>query len=213
MLKLINIRSNNVTKKVESYMSSLPNKRFYTLDEYFALVRQSDERYEYWDGEIFCMSGNKKEHVFIEEDVFITLSQLLKGRNCQAFSSAIAIKVPAAPPFRYADGSVICGEVEFEEVGGVDTLVNPILLIEILSPSTERYDRTGKFSIYKSIPSFQEYLLIAVSKPCITQFVKQKDGAWQPNEVIGLESNLYLPSIDRTLSLNDVYQRVKFKSE
>lgn len=191
-------------------MSSLPNKRFYTIDEYFALVQESDERYEYWDGEIFCMSGNKKEPVFIEENIFITLSRSLMDRYCQAFSSAMAIKVPAAPPFRYADGSVVCGEVEFEEIGGVDTLTNPILLIEILSPGTERYDRTGKFSIYKSIQSFQEYLLITVNKPVATQFTRQNDGSWLPNEVTGLEDSIYLYSINVPLQLKDVYQRVIF---
>lgn len=193
-------------------MSSLQKNRFYTLEEYFALVKKSDERYEYWDGEIFCLSGNKKEHVFIEEDLFRTFSKLLAGRNRQAFSSSMAIKVPLAPPFRYADGGVVCGDYEFEEISGIDVLVNPILIAEVLSHSTEKYDKKAKFVLYKSIPTFQEYLLIAKDEPRITQRVKQDDGTWRPNEVVELTGSIYLPSIDCTLQLSDVYQRVKFES-
>lgn len=194
-------------------MSSLPKKHFYTLEEYFALVKDSDARYEYWHGEIFCMSGSKKNHIFIEEDIFRTLSKLLEGCTCQPFSSALAIKVPLAPPFRYADGSVVCGEPQFEEIGGIDTLVNPILITEVLSPSTKRYDLNTKFQLYKSIESFQEYLLIDQDSPCITQYVKQSNEVWQPDEITGLGNSIYLPSIDCTLQLSDVYRRINFEGK
>lgn len=194
-------------------MSQALKKRFYTLAEYFALIKDSDERYEYWDGEIFCMSGNKKEHVYIEEDLFATLRQLLKGHDCQAFSSSMALKVPAVPPLRYADAGVACGAFEFEEVSGIDLLLNPVLLVEILSHSTQSYDKKAKFNLYKSIPTFREYLLISKEEPRITQHVRQEDSSWLPYEVIGLRSSIYLPSIDCWLNLSDVYQRVKFKSK
>ncbi len=189
-------------------MSSLPKKRFYTLDEYFALVRESDERYEYWDGEIFCMSGGSKEHSIIASNLIRCIGNLLAQSNCQVFTSDLAIKVPTAPPFRYADVSIGCGDLEFEEIGGIDTLVNPIMLIEILSPSNKRFDRNAKFALYKSIPSFMEYLLVVQNQPCITQFVKQKDGSWRPSETTQLENSIYLPSIGLALQLSDVYQRI-----
>jgi Uma2 family endonuclease len=124
----------------------------------------------------------------------------------------MAIKVPVVPPLRYADASVTCGERQLEKVNGIDVLTNPILIIEVLSDSTERYDRTGKFEFYKSIPSFKEYLLIAQDEPRITQFIKQDDGHWQPDEVIGRDEKLYLPSIDCTLALSDVYQDIKLNN-
>lgn len=189
-------------------MSSLPQQKFYTLPEYFTLVHNSAERYEYWHGEIFLMSGASPEHVFITDNILTSLNIQLVGRNCRAMSSDIRLKVPTAPPFRYADISVVCGKREFEEIEGLKALVNPVLLIEVLSNTTERFDRHKKFEFYKSIPSFREYLLVTQGQPSITQYVKQDDGTWQPQEVIGLESQIYLPSIACTLALKDVYQDV-----
>ena len=125
-------------------------------------------------------------------------------------SSDIRIKVPAAPPFRYADVTVACGKLEYEETGRLKVLTNPILLVEVLSSTTERFNRSTKFTLYQSIPSFKEYLLISQTEPCITQYVKQPDENWKPDEVVGLDSSLYLPSIDCTLALNEVYQGVEF---
>lgn len=187
------------------------HKRFYTLEEYFALVKESEERYEYWNGEIFLMGGASPEHVFITDNVVRTLGNQLESRNCRAMSSDIRIKVPAAPPFRYADVSVACQPFEFEEIGGLKVLVNPILLIEILSHTTERSDRTKKFTLYQSIPSFKEYLLISQAEASVTQYVKQPDNSWKPDEVTGLGSSLYLPSIDCTLILTEIYRGVELK--
>ncbi len=187
-------------------MSSLGQKRFYTLEEYFSLAKNSEERYEYWHGEIFCMSGGSKEHAFIATNVARRLGNQLEGRNCRVINSDMAIKVPTAPPLRYADLSVACGGLEFETVNGIDLLINPILLVEVLSGTTQRFDRHQKFEFYKSIPAFREYLLITQYQPSITQYLKQGDGTWQGSEVIGLDSQIYLPSIDCTLQLSEVYQ-------
>src|SRR5438045_2514315 len=140
----------------ESRMTA-KHKRFYTLEEYFALVKESEERYEYWNGEIFLMGGASPEHVFITDNVMRSLGNQLAGRNCRAMGSDMRIKVPAAPPFRYADVTVACEPFKFEEIGGLKVLVNPILLIEVLSHSSERSDRSKKFTLYQSIPSFREY--------------------------------------------------------
>jgi Uma2 family endonuclease len=120
------------------------------------------------------------------------------------------IKVPAALPYRYADGSVVCGKVEVERFNSNDLLLNPVLLWEVLSPSTEAYDRGDKFTYYKSIPSFREYLLIAQHRPHITHYVRHQDDTWAYEEVNDLHDNLSLPSIDCTLALNDVYREVTF---
>lgn len=154
------------------------------------------------------MSGGSKEHAFIATNVARRLGNELEGRNCRVMNSDIAIKVPAAPPLRYADLSVACGRLEFETVNGIDLLVNPIVLVEVLSGTTKRYDRHLKFDLYKSIESFQEYLLIAQDQPSITQYVKQADGTWQGNEVIGADSEIYLPSINCHLLLRQVYEGI-----
>lgn len=189
-------------------MSSLRKQRFYTLQEYFSLVKESDERYEYWNGEIFLMSGASPEHVMIADNLLTLLKTQLRGHNCRPFSSDIRLKVPTAPPFRYADISVACGEFIFEDIEGLRALVNPIFLVEVLSSSTERFDRQKKFEFYKSIESFREYLLVAQDQASIVQYVKQEDGSWQGNEVVGLDSEIYLPSINCRLLLREVYQDV-----
>jgi Uma2 family endonuclease len=107
-------------------MSTLRKQRFYTLAEYYELVKESEERYEYWNGEIFLMGGASPEHVFITDNIFNSITRQLEGRNCRAISNDIRLKVPTAPPFRYADLTVACGELIFENIEGLRALVNPI---------------------------------------------------------------------------------------
>src|SRR3989440_7485426 len=154
---------------------SAQTKPRYTLEEYFELERKSEERYEYWDGEVFCMSGVSPEHDQIESNLNFHLRAKLTGRNCRVFLANMRIKVPSAPPYRYADLSALCGEAQFEEIGGVRAVTNPTLMIEVLSSSTEAYDRGDKFTHYKSISSFNEYLLVAQHRPHVTQFFRQSD--------------------------------------
>jgi Uma2 family endonuclease len=187
-------------------------KRRYTLEEYLELDRKSEERFEFWHGEVFCMSGVSHEHDQIESNLNFYLRTKLAGRNCRAFLANMRIKAPSAPPYRYADLSALCGQANFEEIGGVDALTNPALIVEVLSPSTEAYDRGDKFTRYQSIPSFTEYLLVAQHRPHITRLVKQADGSWIHNEYNDLESTLKLSSLDCELTMSEVYQNVSFDS-
>ena len=100
-------------------------ERCYTLEEYFELEKASNERFEYWNGEVFCLSGGSRNHDRILVNFLVRLSAKLDSRECRVFSSDMRIKVPSAPPYRYADISALCGEAEFEEIGGVDALTNP----------------------------------------------------------------------------------------
>lgn len=184
-------------------------KSYYTLTEYLALEKASAEKYEYWDGQVFCMSGGSQAHADIADNVFALLRSQLASRNGRAMTGAIPVKTFLVPPYKYPDASVTCGEREFEKIDGIDLLTNPILLVEVLSPHTERLDRGPKFTLYKAIPSFREYLLISQDEPACTQFVKQDNGEWLPHQVAGLDSSIYLPSIACTLALNEVYQDVK----
>lgn len=185
-------------------------KRRYTLEEYFELERKSEERFEFWDGEVYCMSGVSHEHDQIESNLNFYLRAKLAGRKCRAFLANMRLKVPSAPPYRYADISALCGEAEFEEIGGVDALTNPSLIVEVLSPSTEGYDRGDKFTHYKSVPSFSEYLLVAQHRPHVTHLVRRDDGLWVHNEYNDLEATLKLSSLGCALSMREVYENVSF---
>ncbi|MEN3333894.1 MAG: hypothetical protein V7641_3259 [Blastocatellia bacterium] len=189
------------------------HKPRYTLAEYLELDRTSEERLEYWDGEIFAMSGASENHLEIEANLVVMFRTALAGRNCRIFTANARIKVPTAPPYRYADLSVLCGKAQFVEISGVDALTNPTLLIEILSPSTEAYDRGDKFSRYQSIPSFREYWLVAQHRPHVTQLVRQDDGSWLHREFNTLEEVLKSASLDCELALRDIYQGVSFPAE
>jgi Uma2 family endonuclease len=191
-------------------MSTQPKQR-YTLEEYFELERTSEERWEYFDGEVFCMSGVTPNHARIEINTIIALNNKLSGRGCAIFPADIRIKVPAAPPYRYADVSVLCDEAVFERIGGVDALTNPILIVEVLSPSTEAYDRGDKFTYYKSIPSLREYVLMAQHRPHITHYAKETGETWKYEELNDLTSELALPSFDCVLALSEVYRNVRFE--
>lgn len=184
----------------------------YTLEEYLELDRNSDERLEYWNGEVFSMSGVSNEHSQIEVNVIVSLDARLSGRGCRVFPANMRIKVPSLPPYRYGDVSALCGEPQFEVIEGVDVLVNPALIIEVLSKSTEARDRGQKFTHYKSIPGFSEYLLISQDRSNVSQFIRQGDGFWLHREFNLLEDTIKLASFDCELSLQEIYRNVKFQT-
>src|SRR5262245_61639053 len=162
-------------------MSAQPKRR-YTLEEYLELDKKSDERLEYWDGEIFSMAGASDEHDQIGGNMHSLVRLRLAASKCRTFLANMRIKVPTMPQYRDGHLSGLCVKPTFEKIEGVDMLTNPALIIEVLSPSTEAYDRGDKFTHYKSIPSFREYLLVAQHRPHITQFVKRDGGEWLHRE-------------------------------
>jgi len=183
----------------------------YTLEEYFALERNSEERWEYFNGEVFCMSGVSPNHSRIEGNLITAVNNKLRDRGCEVFSADMRIVVPAAPPYRYADLSVLCGEPVFEKVGGVEALTNPFILVEILSPSTEAFDRGDKFTYYKSVPSLQEYVLVAQHRVHITHYVKEANDSWRYEELNELDADITLASVSCVLALSEVYRKVRFE--
>ena len=190
-------------------MAANPQKR-YTLEEYLELDRTSEERLEFWNGEVFCMSGGSEWHYEIEGNIFSSLKSRLSERDGRVFTGNARIKVPSAPPYRYADVSALCGKAEFEEIGGVDALVNPQLIAEVLSDSTEAYDRGDKFTHYKSIPTLREYLLVSQKRPHVTRLFKDEDGRWIHSEVNDLESSVTLQSLSCELPMGEIYRGVNF---
>ncbi len=192
-------------------MTAVPKKK-YTLEEYLELDKNSEERYEYFDGEVFAMAGGSPDHARLSGAVYALLEQKLEGRDCEAFNSEMRIRVPTALPYRYPDASVVCGEPIFEEIDGQQMLVNPTLLVEVLSPSTAAYDLVDKFTAYQSIDTFREYLLVSQDRPHVIQHIKQAKRKWLRIEIEGMDSEVTLESIGVTLTLREIYRRVKFRT-
>lgn len=191
-------------------MSSQPSHK-YTLEEYFALELASEEKYEFWNGEVFCMSGASLAHNQIARNIGTGLGMALRGRGCQSFPADLRVKVPAYPPYRYPDLTALCGQPEIETIGGLDVLINPALIIEVLSPSTEAFDRGDKFTYYKSIASFSEYLLVAQHRPHVSQFIRRENGVWTFMEFNDLTESVRCASVPCVLALNEIYRDVVFE--
>jgi Uma2 family endonuclease len=190
-------------------MTTQPRRR-YTLEEYFALELASEEKYEYFDGEVFNMSGGSRDHEQIISNLIRSLGNKLAGRSCRVYPSNLRVKVPSQPPYRYPDLTALCDEPQFEQIGGVDALLNPSLILEVLSASTEVYDRTDKFTHYKSIESFAEYVLVAQRRAHVTHFIRGEQGVWTHREYNDLDAVMRLASLGCELRLREIYENVEF---
>jgi len=187
-------------------MSVQPNP-YFTPAEYLAIERAATERSEYIDGEIVAMAGASREHSLITTNSVRELSQQVKRRPCEVHSNDLRVYIPAAHLYTYPDVMAFCGEAKFEDTLR-DTLLNPTVIIEVLSPSTEAYDRGKKFEFYRSIPSFREYLLVAQDEPRVEQFTLQTDGRWIFTATAGLEGTVTLSSISCVLAMAEIYDKV-----
>jgi Uma2 family endonuclease len=182
-------------------------KSYISPEEYLRLERQSEYKSEYVNGEIFAMTGASRKHNLVSGNIFGELREQLKGRECEVYASEMRVKVMATGLYTYPDVVVVCGEPKFED-RYVDTLLNPTLLVEVLSPSTERYDRIAKSSYYRTLDSLTEHLLVAQDEVRLEQHVKQTNGQWLLFEHTSLQLIVELPSISCTLALSDVYDKV-----
>lgn len=187
-------------------MSAVLQQTRYTAEEYLSLERSTSIKSEFHDGQIYAMTGASREHNLISGNIYRELSQQLKNRPCEAYINDMRVKATEARCYHYPDIAVVCGKPEFEDAQ-VDTLLNPMLLIEVLSPSTEAYDRGGKFAHYRKIPSLREYLLVMQDQPGIERYLRQGE-VWILSETLGLEASVALESIDCRLSLREVYDKV-----
>jgi Uma2 family endonuclease len=189
-------------------MSSKLKPKF-KVAEYLSIERKAEYKSEYFDGEIFAMTGASRKHNLISTNVVTALNQQIENRNCELYSSDMRVKVPKTGLYTYPDIVVVCDEPQFEDEE-LDTLLNPRLIIEILSKTTENYDRGEKFEHYRSIDSLQEYTLIAQKKVHIMHYVRQNDNSWVLTETSVIDDKLYLPSINCELFLVDVYRKIRF---
>lgn len=183
-------------------------KTFLSVQEYLALERHAENKHEYHDGEMVAMTGASRAHNLIVTNVVSELRQQLKGRPCEVYPNDMRVKIPSVGRYVYPDTVVVCGEPQFEDAY-VDTLLNPTLVVEVLSGSTETYDRLTKSDYYCAVESLGEYLLIAQDSHRVEQYVKQADGRWLITETEGLEAVIDLNSVGCRLALNEVYDRVE----
>lgn len=182
-------------------------KPYITPEEYLALERKADYKSEYLHGEIFAMTGASRKHNLIATNIVLSLGNQLRVKPCELYVNDMRVKVTAAGLYTYPDVAVVCGEPKFED-GLFDTLQNPTLLIEILSKSTERYDRIAKSDYYRTLDSLAEHLLVAQEEYKIEQYTRQPEGDWILVETSSLEGVVDLRSIDCSLALIDVYNKV-----
>lgn len=189
-------------------MASNPKTR-YTPQEYLALERSSETKHEYFKGEIFAMSGASSRHVLIVTNLVTGLWSQLRQGPCRVFSTDLRVKVDPTGLYTYPDVIVICDAPEFSD-DQKDTLLNPVLIIEVLSDSTKDYDRGGKFEQYRTIGSFTEYLLIAQDRTHVEHYIRQTDGSWVLHETNRLEDTIQLKSVPCSLPLSDIYDKIDF---
>ena len=192
-------------------MSAVPKPRF-TFQEYLALERAAPTKSEYYRGEVFAMAGGSVRHNTIGGNVFASLRGRLRGSTCRPCNSDQRIRIPANGLATYPDVSVVCGDFQVDTEDH-DAIVNPRVIFEVLSKSSERYDRGKKFDLYRQLDSLQEYILVSQDEPQVDRFVRQHDGNWMLTVLKGREAVLEFQTLAGTLLLSEIYEDVTFGPE
>ena len=183
-------------------------RKLVSPEEYLELERAAETRHEYIDGEIVAMAGAGLNHNLIVSSLIGNLYNLLKGKNCNIFPSDMRLHIPVNGLYIYLDVMVACGQLEFTDEKK-DTLTSPSLIVEVLSPSTEDYDRGGKFMRYRNIASLQEYLLIDSTGILAEKFARDENGTWFLNEYRDRNAIINLKSLNVEISLAEIYARTE----
>ena len=185
-------------------------RTFITPEEYLAREREAEFKSEYLNGEIFAMAGASRPHNLITGNIYAKLHAQLERRACNVYPSDMRLKVSSSGLYTYPDVMVVCGEEQFDD-DEEDTLLNPALIVEVLSKSTERQVRGAKFEHYSKLASLREYLLVAQNRPRLELFTKQSPGRWLLAEFESLDDVVVLTSINCELALKDVYLKINFQ--
>ena len=180
---------------------------FYTPEQYLELEERSDHKSDYLSGQIFAMAGGSPEHSAIGSNLCREMGNLLKRGPCQVFNSDLRVTIMQSGLMTHPDVTVICGEQHRHPLDK-NSIINPTVLFEVLSPSTEAYDRGEKWAHYRQMDSLQEYILVSQNKARMEQYVRQDDGSWKFTAVAGLAASLLLPSLGCSLPLAEVYDKV-----
>jgi Uma2 family endonuclease len=198
-----------LTLQPEDAMASAALKTRYTPSQYLALERDAEFKHEYYDGYITAMAGGSPEHNQLAGNIFRKLGNQLEDRECRAYISDVRLCVSSTGLYTYPDVMVVCGEALFQKIEGVESLLNPAMIVEVLSPTTESYDRGDKFADYRQLPSLKEYVLVSQDKVLVERYTRQGDD-WVLTEFKALADTLQLASIDCAVSLREIYAKVNF---
>jgi len=190
----------------EAAVSTQP-KPFLTHEQYLEMERQAEYKSEYWRGEMFAMAGASPDHNLLAGNLLASLHHQLRGRPCVVFPSDMRVFIPATGLYTYPDVTVVCGGRRLADQHR-DTLLNPVLVAEILSPSTESWDRGRKFEHYRTVESLQQYLLVAQDRLQVDLYTRQAEGTWLLREARRLKDTLDLESIGYRILLADLYDKV-----
>lgn len=200
----------SVSMRPVTITMALQPKTQLSFEDWLAAERESlDERTEYIGGEVFAMAGGTAEHNAIISNINGLLWAQTKGRPCHVYASGMKLHIESADAGRYPDLMALCGDQRFHD-DRRDLLLNPSLICEVLSSSTEGYDRGDKFALYRSVPSLQEYLLVAQHRVQVDLYTRDDTGRWILTSFDRPTDEVTLPSIDCRLALADVYDRIEF---
>lgn len=183
------------------------NEKYIGIEEYFAREDIAEHRSEYYCGDVFAMAGGTPNHNRITVNLTSRLSTQLRGGPCEAFASDLRVQVKQDIHYTYPDVLVVCGELKLAE-GRSDTIVNPVVIIEVLSESTKDYDRGTKFTAYRSIETLTDYILVDQNTVHIEYFSKESDGTWRLREYFSTEEVIEVKSIEAKLPAEGIYERV-----
>jgi Uma2 family endonuclease len=192
-------------------VSTQPTSTYLTPEQYLEIERRAEFKSEYHAGEMFAMSGAKEGHNLVAGNTFGELRQQLRPKGCRVYTNDLRVRIKSADLYVYPDVVAVCGEPRFLD-DQRDTLLNPSLIVEVLSPSTEAYDRGRKFEYYKTLESLREYMLLAQDRIHADLYVRQPDGRWLLTSADRLEDSLALESVGATLRLADLYAQVELQS-
>ncbi len=184
------------------------NKQKYTIEEYLEMENAGTEKHKYYQCEIFAMSGAKLQHNIVATNILVALANKLEGKSCQPFNSETRIHIEKNSLFTYPDISVICVDSHTRNDDEMNIL-NPIIIFEVLSPSTRNYDRGEKFRLYRDIPTLREYVLIEPETIGVEKYQINESGKWELEEFALIEDSLLLKSIGSSLTLKEIYKRTK----
>lgn len=176
-----------------------------TVEQYLSLEREAELRHEYHDGDMLAMAGGTKNHGILGNAINGELYAICRSKSCTPFNGDVRIWIQAHNRFVYPEASVVCGPIE-TSAHDEDSIINPVLIAEVLSKTSEAYDRGEKFRYYRSLPSLQEYLLIDQRRPIVSIFRRRDDQIWEMQEVIGLDQTFHLQSLDATIEMAELYR-------
>ena len=194
-------------------MPAQPKQKYISEEEYLEMEAVSPVKHEYFDGEVFQMAGASYRHNVAAGNIYASLHLQLRKRDCVPFQNDMRLFVEKSRLYTYPDVMVVCGKPEIKKYKGLDNLMNPTLIVEVLSPTIADYDKGAKFDHYRTIESLREYILVWQDKKRVARYTKRTDGSWTLNDFIGEDAEIELISIGSRLAIEDIYDKIDFDTD